>query len=93
MENLINIKVRVIGQEGLIKEFTLTIPENDLNFEFTECSKIWGEYCVNFSWEGGFIFGMPYEQKRDEELLNEGSMSWEKYCEKWFSQVPSFSLN
>lgn len=46
---------------------------------------------VNFSWTNvgsdkpSFIFGTPLNMKLDEIKIENGEMSFEAYCDKWYS--------
>lgn len=41
---------------------------------------------VNFVCEGSktFIWGAPHNMMQDEIAYNEGRMTWEDYCKKWY---------
>ena len=46
---------------------------------------------VNFTWPSdypevygdNFIAGVPYNMERDQELVNEGKMTWQEQMDKW----------
>lgn len=51
--------------------------------------------CVNMQWkcEGSewcFIYGMPLNQQKDEQLIEAGEMSWDEYMEKWYPKNPQW---
>lgn len=53
----------------------------------TQMSKSNPDCFVNFSWEQSFICGQPENMKRDEQLVDEGTMTWDEYSDKWYGRT------
>ena len=47
--------------------------------------------CVNFDWDNNFIYGMPLNQRKDEERVDNLDITFDEYMEKWYSLA--FSKN
>ena len=51
---------------------------------------------VNFSWntERGtsFICGQPLNMRRDEDLVENGAMTWNEYQEKWYDRLAELEM-
>jgi hypothetical protein len=60
----------------------LTVEQNQKVF-----AQAYPDCYVNFvqSDSSNGIWGMPVNQKRDEEAMDRGEMTWNEYCDKWYS--------
>lgn len=56
-----------------------------LSLLHTEMEKQYPDCFVNFSWGDSFICGQPINMKLDEIAMENGTVTWEEYQEKWYS--------
>jgi len=90
MTKKITVSVRVTDKNSqVVKCYKLEETREGISDLHIEASKVWSEYWVNFSWDSGksFICGVPRQMQYDEELLDMGEMSFDEFCEKWYSKV------
>jgi hypothetical protein len=95
------MKVQVTLSNYLTKEnekFELLVPNEstyeDISKMHNDMSKQNPNCNINFSWNNGesFIYGMIYNQSKDEQRLDRCEISWDEYENKWCN-CNSFSLN
>lgn len=84
----IAIKIIDTRTQEMLVDNVLTI--NDYDFYVAQANhesmrKAFPDCCVNFTMNNGdFIFGMPLNQEIDERAYDQGLITWEEYCNRWF---------
>lgn len=88
-----NIKIKVINFLTGTVEIDSEINVNG-DYEIARANhqafrEVFSDCQVNFTIDdNNFIFSPPYNMEQDEIAYDEGRMTWEQYCNKWYNGSP-----
>ena len=81
------IEVESINQlTKSIEKFELLVSDiNQIDEIHSQYSKQNPDCNINFVWGKNFIFGIAYNQTKDEEKLDRLEITFDEYMERWYS--------
>lgn len=92
----IKIKIECALTNQVLNDRTIELPNQKATHEYiknlhSSLQNKFPDCYVNFRWTNigsdkpSFIFGTPLNMKLDEIKIENGEMSFEAYCDKWYS--------